>query len=68
MFGARCRGFDWKEVAEVLHLPRGGARASFWNEIRRSSLKPKEAQSPSIVIQEKRGPELQKVSKPGESR
>ena len=68
MFGARYKGFDWKEVAEVLHLPRGAARASFWSEIRRSGSKRKQAQSLAIVIQEERGPELPKVRKHGGSR
>jgi len=28
MFGAHRRGFDWKEIAEVLHITRA-ARATF---------------------------------------
>jgi hypothetical protein len=68
MLSARSRGFDWKEVAEVLRLPRGAARGAFWSEIRRSSSKRKKAQSPAIVIQEERGPKLQKVRKHGGSR
>lgn len=67
MFGARYRGFDWKEFAEVLRLPRAAAQASFWSEIRRSSSKRKKAQSLEIVIQKERGPELPKVRKHGGS-
>jgi|CZKY01.1.fsa_nt_gi hypothetical protein len=32
MFGTHRRGFDWKEIAEVLHITRAVARATFWRE------------------------------------
>ena len=43
MFGAHHRGFDWKEIAEVLHITRAMARATFWQEIKRSRSKSVEA-------------------------
>ena len=52
MFGARRRGFDWKEIAKVLHVTRAVARATFWREIKRSRSKSVEAQPPAIVIQD----------------
>jgi hypothetical protein len=39
MLGARRRGFDWKEVAEVLHMSRAVAQATFWSEIKRPKAK-----------------------------
>ncbi len=68
MFGTHRRGFDWKEVAEVLGITRTVARVSFWSEIRRSRSKKEEAQPSAMAIQEGRGPDTQKVAKPGESR
>ncbi len=44
------------------------ARVSFWSEIRRSRSKKEEAQPSAMAIQEGRGPDTQKVAKPGESR
>ncbi|MGD1082272.1 MAG: hypothetical protein ABR881_28475 [Candidatus Sulfotelmatobacter sp.] len=52
MFGAFRRGFDWKEIAKVLHVTRVVARATFWREIKRSRLKSVEAQPPATVIQD----------------
>jgi hypothetical protein len=49
MLGAHSRGFDWKEIAEVLHITRAAARATFWREIKRSRSKTVEAQPPAIV-------------------
>ena len=63
MFGADRRGFDWKDIAEVLRLT-AVARAAFWREIKRSRSKKVEAQSRVIVIQEERGPETQKLVSP----
>ena len=39
MFGRDRRGFDWKEIAEVLHLTKTPARAAFWSEIKRARFK-----------------------------
>ena len=64
MYGADRRGFDWKEIAKVLHITRAVARAAFWREIKRSRSKKVEAQSRVIVIQEEHGPEIQKSVSP----
>jgi len=34
MSGADCRGFDWKEIAEVLHIAGVSSRMTFLQEIR----------------------------------
>jgi hypothetical protein len=47
MFGAHRRGFDWKEIAKVLHVTRAVARATFWREI--------SAQTPSSMRCPSRG-------------
>ncbi len=64
MFGAGRRGFDWKEIAEVLQMSRTVAWVTFWREIKRSRSKKIEAQSRVIVIQEEHGPETQKSVSP----
>jgi hypothetical protein len=51
MFDARRRGFAWKEVAEVLHMTRGTAGATFWRGIKRSRSKKGASAPPAIVIQ-----------------
>ncbi len=48
MFGTHRRGFDWKEIAEVLHMTRTVARATFWREIRHSRSKKDEARPSAI--------------------
>jgi len=68
MFGTNRRGFDWKEIAEVLHLTRAVARATFWREINRSRSKSVEAQPPAIVPQDKRHSGNLKLGKPRASR
>ena len=35
MSGADRRGFDWKEIASVLHTAGGSSRMTFWREVRR---------------------------------
>jgi len=39
MLGLRFRGFDWKEIAGVLHMTDTAARTAFWREVRRARLK-----------------------------
>jgi hypothetical protein len=39
MVGLRMRGFDWKEIAAVLHMTDTAARTAFWREVRRARLK-----------------------------
>jgi DNA-directed RNA polymerase specialized sigma24 family protein len=39
MFGLRRRGFDWKEIADALHMSKTAARTAFWREIRRATSK-----------------------------
>ncbi len=45
MFGAHRRGFDWKEIAEVLHVTQTAARAAFWSEVKRARFKALKANS-----------------------
>ena len=68
MFGAHRRGFDWKEIAKVLHVTRAVARATFWREIKRSRSKSVEAQPPAIVIQDESDSDAGKLGKPRGSR
>jgi len=67
MFGAHRRRFEWKEIAEVLHMTRAVARATFWREIKRSRSK-SEAQPPAIVPQDKGHSGNLKLGKPRASR
>jgi DNA-directed RNA polymerase specialized sigma24 family protein len=39
MVGLRMGGFDWKEIAGVLHMTDTAARTAFWREVRRARLK-----------------------------
>jgi len=39
MFGAHRRGFDWKGIAEVLHVTQTAARAAFWSKVKQASSK-----------------------------
>ena len=68
MFGAHRRGFDWKEIAKVLHMTRAVARATFWREIKRSRSKSVAAQPPATVIQDESDSDNQKLRKPRASR
>jgi hypothetical protein len=68
MFGAHRRGFDWKEIAKVLHVTRAVARATFWREIKRSRSKSVKAQPNAMVIQDESDPDARKLGKPTGSR
>jgi len=68
MFGAHRRGFDWKEIANVLHVTRAMARATFWREIKRSRSKSVEAQPPATVIQDESDSDTPNLRKPRASR
>jgi hypothetical protein len=35
----RRSGFDWKEIADVLHMTDVAARAAFWREVKRAKSK-----------------------------
>jgi DNA-directed RNA polymerase specialized sigma24 family protein len=39
MFGLRSCGYEWKEIANRLHMSETAARAAFWREIRRATSK-----------------------------
>jgi len=39
ILGLRRRGFDWKEIAGVLHMTDTAVRTAFWREVRRARLK-----------------------------
>ena len=39
MLDLRRSGFDWKEIADVLHMTDIAARAAFWREVKRARLK-----------------------------
>jgi hypothetical protein len=47
---------------------KSSARVPFWREIRRSRSKKIEAPSRAIIVLEERGPDTQKLGKPGASR
>jgi hypothetical protein len=68
MFGAHRRGFDWKEIAEVLHVTRSVGRATFWREIKRSRSKSVATQPPATVIRDESDSDAQKLRKPRASR
>jgi hypothetical protein len=68
MFGAHRKGFDWKEIAKVLHLTRAVARATFWREIKRSTSKSVAAQPPASVTRDESDSDTLKLGKPRASR
>jgi hypothetical protein len=68
MFVAHRRGFAWKEVADVLHMNRVVARATFWREIKRSRAKKGESPPRAIVIQGETDSDTLKRGKPRASR
>ena len=39
VLGLRSRGYDWKEIADALHMTETAARTAFWREIRRAASK-----------------------------
>jgi hypothetical protein len=52
MSGADRRGFDWKEIAEVLHFSGVSARVTFWREVQRLRAKPVDSQPRAIIHQQ----------------
>lgn len=68
MLGAHRRGFDWKEIAEVLHMTRAVTRSTFWLEIKRTKSKKVEAQCDGTASQRERDPDTPKIERPGTSR
>ena len=68
MLGAHRRGFDWKEVAKVLHMSRATVRATFSQEIKRARSKDAQAPQSARVIQEQSDSGAQKIRKPRVSR
>lgn len=68
MLGAHRRGFDWKEIAEVLHMTRAVTRSTFWREIKRTKSKKVEAQSDGTASQRERDSDTPKIERPGTSR
>jgi len=48
MDSADRRGFDWKEIAEVLHLTRAMDRSIFWSKIKKLGQK-KNIPAPAIA-------------------
>ena len=68
MLGPHSRGFDWKEIAEALHITRAAARATFWREIKRSRSKSVKAQPPATVIHDENDSDQAKHGKPRASR
>ena len=68
MLGAHSRGFDWKEIAEVLHITRAAARATFWREIKRSRSKTIEVQPPAPGRQNENDSDTLKPAKPRAAR
>ena len=39
MLGLRSSGFEWNEIANVLHMTETAARTAFWREIKRATSK-----------------------------
>jgi len=68
MSGGRRRGFDWEEVAEVLHMSRAVAQATFRREIKRPRSKGGKVQSPAIVTPGERDSDSTKLGRPRASR
>lgn len=62
MFGARRRGFDWKEVAKALHVTRALANTTFWREIKRLNSKKAESQPPASLSDKERDPDTKKIA------
>lgn len=49
MLGLRSSGFDWKEIAEALHMSPTAARTAFWREIKRVAGKKARAAKPRKI-------------------
>jgi hypothetical protein len=61
MSGANHRGFDWKEIAEVLHIAGVSSRLTFLREIRGLMVHKEESDSDSVKpgeLPDKRGEKL----------
>ncbi len=67
MLDAHHRGFDWKEVAEVLRMTRAVARVTFSQEIKRARSKSVTAQRRAVIRGESDSDVL-KPTKPRASR
>jgi hypothetical protein len=52
MSGMDRRGFDWKEIAEVLHISGVSARMIFWREVHRLRAKTVNSQPRTIIHQQ----------------
>jgi hypothetical protein len=63
MAGADRRGFDWKEIAEVLHISGVSARMIFWREVQRLRAKPVDSQPRVIIRQQESGSVRVKLDK-----
>jgi hypothetical protein len=63
MSGTNHRGFDWNEIAQVLHMTRAVAQATFWREIKRLRPKRVETASTALVVGEERDSEPLKLRK-----
>jgi hypothetical protein len=54
MSGTHRKGFDWKEIADVLRMPQRPSSAVFWREIKRSRPNNVETKRPAGGTQEER--------------
>jgi len=52
MSGVDHRGFDWKEIAEVLHISGVSARATFSREVQRLRAKTVDTPPRAIIHQQ----------------
>ena len=52
MSGTDRRGFDWKEIAEALHVTGVTAHVTFWREVQRLRSKGVDRRPPAIVLKE----------------
>jgi hypothetical protein len=52
MSGADRRGFDWKEIAEVLYISGVSARVIFWREVQHLRAKTVDSQPRAIIHQQ----------------
>lgn len=52
MSGADRRGFDWKEIAGVLHMAGASSRVTFWREVQRLNARNIDSQTRTILHKE----------------
>jgi hypothetical protein len=52
MSGTDRRGFDWKEIAETLHVTGVTAHVTFWREVQRLRSKSVDRRLPAIAHRE----------------